>query len=201
MTVSSMHYYKSIKQLFVIAVLMLMANHAIANPNDASNAMNSLNIKNAEIILVEEVYLLNADVDVKFNADLEEALHKGFEFNFLVEFQLVTPYQYWFDDEIVTVTHRITLNYHALSRQYLLQRGDQQKSFESLEEAKLELGKIRDLKVFNKADVSKGEPYKAALLMRLDHTKLPKALLVEAENTDEWKMISQRFEWIPSLFK
>jgi hypothetical protein len=70
-----------------------------------------------------------------------------------------------------------------------------------LEEAKLELGKIRDLNEFKKADVSKGDSYKAALLMRLDHTKLPKALLVEAENTDEWKMISQRFEWIPSLFK
>jgi hypothetical protein len=196
-----MRYYKSIKQLFALAILIFMANHAIANPNDISDTMNSLNIKNAEIILVEDNYLLNADVDVKFNADLEGALHKGFEFNFLVEFQLVTPYQYWFDDEIVTVTHRITLNYHALSRQYLIQRGDQQKSFGSLEDVKLELGKIRDLKVFDKDDVSKGEPYKAALLMRLDHTKLPKALLVEAENTDEWKMISQRFEWIPSLFK
>lgn len=201
MMVSSMRYYKSIKQLFAIAVLLFMANHAIANPNDASNAMNSLNIKNAEIILADEAYLLNADVEVKFNSDLEEALHKGFGFNFLVEFQLVKPYQYWFDDEIVTVTHRITLNYHALSRQYLLLRGDQQKSFESLEEVRLELGKIRDLTVFEKADVSKGEPYKAALLMRLDHTKLPKALLAEATESDEWKMISQRFEWTPSLFK
>jgi Domain of unknown function (DUF4390) len=138
---------------------------------------------------------------LKFNPDLEEALNKGVQFNFLVEFQLVTPYQYWFDDEIVTVTERITLSYHALSRQYLVQRGDQQKSFGSLDEVKLDLGKIRDLKVFTKADVSKGGPYEAALLMRLDHAKLPKALLEEAERADEWKMISQRYEWIPNLFK
>jgi hypothetical protein len=178
-----------------------MATHAIADPNVSSLAINSLNIKSAEIIAAEEAYLLNADIEVKFNTDLEEALNKGFEFNFLVEFQLVTPYQYWFDDEIVTVTHRITLSYHALSRQYLLQRGDQQKSFSTLDEAKLDLGKIRDIKVFTKNDVSKGDPYKAALLMRLDHAKLPKALLAEGESTDEWKMLSQRFEWIPSLFK
>lgn len=196
-----MRYYKSIKQLFSIVLLILVANHVTATPNGVNNAINSLTIKSAEIFLLEDDYLLNADTEVKFNPDLEEALNKGVQFNFLVEFQLVIPYQYWFDDEIVTVTERITLSYHALSRQYLVQRGDQQKSFGSLDEVKLDLGKIRDLKVFTKADVSKGEPYKAALLMRLDHAKLPKALLEEAESADEWKMISQRYEWIPNLFK
>lgn len=196
-----MRYYKSIKQLFSIVLLILVANHVTATPNGVNNAINSLTIKSAEIFLLEDEYLLNADTEVKFNPDLEEALNKGVQFNFLVEFQLVIPYQYWFDDEIVTVTERMTLSYHALSRQYLVQRGDQQKSFGSLDEVKLDLGKIRDLKVFTKADVSKGEPYKAALLMRLDHAKLPKALLEEAESADEWKMISQRYEWIPNLFK
>lgn len=201
MMVFSMRYYKSIKQLFSIVLLILVANHVTATPNGVNNAINSLTIKSAEIFLLEDEYLLNADTEVKFNPDLEEALNKGVQFNFLVEFQLVIPYQYWFDDEIVTVTERMTLSYHALSRQYLVQRGDQQKSFGSLDEVKLDLGKIRDLKILTKADVSKGEPYKAALLMRLDHAKLPKALLEEAESADEWKMISQRYEWIPNLFK
>lgn len=201
MMVFSMRYYKNIKQLFATALLILVVNHAIATPNGVYNTINSLTIKSAEISVLEDDYLLNADTEVKFNPDLEEALNKGVQFNFLVEFQLVIPYQYWFDDEIVTVTERITLSYHALSRQYLVQRGDQQKSFGSLDEVKLDLGKIRDLKVFTKADVSKGEPYEAALLMRLDHAKLPKALLEEAESADEWKMISQRYEWIPNLFK
>jgi hypothetical protein len=201
MMASFMRFYKSIKQLFVLCLFMGMAHHAVAGSIAPNTNVNSLTIKTAEIVLEDEAYLLNADVDVKFNADLEEALNKGFEFNFLVEFQLVIPYQYWFDDEVVTVTNRVVLSYHALSRQYLIQRGDQQKSFASLDEVRQELGRIRDFKVFSKADVSKGEPYKAALLMRLDHTKLPKALLAEADSADEWKMISQRFEWIPSLFK
>jgi hypothetical protein len=63
-----------------------------------------------------------------------------------------------------------------------------------------DLGKVREIKVFNKADVNKSEAYRAALLVRLDHAKLPKALL-EAESKDEWKMSSQRFEWVPALFK
>jgi hypothetical protein len=205
MTVSFMRFWKSISIFVTLLILALPASKAFANAQSANNASanntnNSLIIKHAELTLVEDVYELNADVDVKFNADMEEALNKGFEFNFLVEFQLAIPYQYWFDDEIATVTNRITLSYHALSRQYLLVRGDQQRAFASLEEVREDLGKIREIKVFTKADVSKGEAYRAALLVRLDHAKLPKALL-EAESKDEWKMSSQRFEWVPALFK
>ncbi|HSI38311.1 MAG TPA: DUF4390 domain-containing protein [Methylotenera sp.] len=184
---------------------MLFATNAIANNTNintnSSADLNSLNIKSAELVSIEDGYVLNADVDIKFSHDMEEAIIKGFELNFLVEFQLVTPQKYWFDDEIVTVTHRISLNYHALSRQYLLIRDDQQKTFATLNEAVEDLSKIRDLKVLLKTDVVKGEPYNAALLMRLDHTKLPKALQVDAISSDDWKMISQRFEWSPNLFK
>ena len=201
MTASFMHYCKKIKQLLFISVFMLFATSAVANTVSANADSNSLNIKSAELVSIEDGYVLNADVDIKFIDEMEEAIIKGFELNFLVEFQLVTPRKYWFDDEIVTVTHRISLNYHALSRQYLLIRDDQQKTFATLNEAVEDLSKIHDLKVLLKADVVKGEPYNAALLMRLDHTKLPKALQVDAISSDDWKMISQRFEWSPNLFK
>jgi len=38
-------------------------------------------------------------------------------------------------------------------------------------------------------------------LMRLDPKKLPKVLQGDAMGSDDWKMSSQRFEWVPSLFK
>ena len=58
-----------------------------------------------------------------------------------------------------------------------------------------------ELKVFQKSEVEKGEQYKAAVLMRLDPRKLPKVLQGDAISSDDWKMSSQRFEWVPSLFK
>jgi hypothetical protein len=201
MTASFMHYCKKIKQLFIISVLMLFATSALANNVSANTGSNSLMIKSAELVAFEDGYVLNADVDIKFSDEMEEAVIKGFELNFLIEFQLVTPRKYWFDDEIVTVTNRVTLSYHALSRQYLVIRGEQQKTFATLDEAVEDLSKIRDVKALLKAEVVKGEPYNAALLMRLDHTKLPKALQVDAISSDDWKMISQRFEWSPNLFK
>ncbi len=192
-----MPYYRKIKQLCCLCLLALFAVGVL--PANASSS--SLVVKEAELSASDETYVLNADVDIKFNAEIEQAISKGFELNFLVEFQLLSPRKYWFDDEIVTVTHRVVLSYHALSRQYLLVRGDQQKIFSSLEEAKQALSEIHDFKVFQKADLEKGEVYKAILLMRLDYSKLPKALQVDAMGSDDWKISSPRFEWQPNLMK
>ena len=201
----SMRYYKKSKKIILacliplFAATLFFANHAMAA--NTLNTMNSITIKSAELIPLDENFLLNAEVEIKFNEDMQEAILKGFELNFLIEFQLVTPRKYWFDDEIVTVTNRVTLGYHALSRQFLVIRGEQQKTFATLDEAIAELENISDLKVFSKSEIEKGFVYKAAVLMRLDHNKLPKALQVDAISSDEWKMLSQRYEWFPSLFK
>ena len=173
---------------------MLVATMAIA-------ANSSMNVRSASIVAVEDSYVLNADVDMKFSEKMEEALNKGFELNFLIEFQLSKPRKYWFDDEIVTVTQNVTLSYHALSRQFLVIRGDQQKAFVRLDEATDDLSDIAGLKVFQKSEVEKGEAYKAAVLMRLDPKKLPKVLQGDTISSDDWKMTSQRFEWVPNLFK
>lgn len=194
MTAFFMHCCKKIKHLLLACLLTLFAINALAGTS-------SLIIKNAELVALDDSYLLNADVDIKFNSEIEQAILKGFELNFLVEFQLVSPRKYWFDDEIVTVAHRVALSYHALSRQYLVMHGDQQKTFANLDEAIQALSEVRDLKVLQKSDVEKNEPYKAVLLMRLDYKNLPKALQVDTMGSADWKMTSQRFEWSPNLFK
>lgn len=196
-TVSSMPYYKKIKQICSLWLLTLF----VVGVYPAHASSSSLVVKEAEISAIDENYVLNADVDIKFNSEIEQAISKGFELSFLVEFQLFSPRKYWFDDEIVTITHRVVLSYHALSRQYLLIKGDQQKVFATLDEAKQALAEIRDLKVFQKSDLEKGEVYKAILLMRLDYTKLSKALQVDAIGSDDWKISSPRFEWQPNLVK
>jgi hypothetical protein len=193
-----MHYCKKIKQLLSLSLLAAMLSMFAGS---AMATSNNLNIVSANLVAMDDVYVLNADVDIKFNEEIEQAIIRGFELNFITEFQLVIPQKYWFDDEIVTVTRRVTLSYHALSRLYLLTHGEQQKTFVTLDEAIDALSEISDLKVFSKTDVEKGEVYKATLLMRLDKTKLPKALQGDSTTLDEWKMTSQRFEWLPNLFK
>lgn len=194
MTASFMLYCKKIKQSLCGLILLLFVNLALADGN-------SLHIRSANLITFKEDILLNADAEINFNPEMEKAVLKGFTFNFLIEFQLFLPRKYWFNNEITTTTQQVSLSYHALTRQYIVIRNEQQRNYASLDEAMEDLSIIQDWKVFQKSDVEKGESYQAALLMRLDQKKLPKALQVESIGSGDWKMTSQRFEWSPSLFK
>lgn len=158
-----------------------------------------IQVRQAELVKGDAGYQLNADFSVGFTPEVEKALNKGVRLDFLVEFQLVSPREYWFDKEIVTRTRRVALQYHALSRQYLIMVGRQQKSFDSLEEAREELGRVRGWLVVEPTHVVAGEPYAALLRFRLDPSRLPKALQVEALGTEKWSMVSERHRWIPAL--
>ena len=189
-----MPYCKKIKLVFLAFCLAFFSTAGLA-------ANSSMSVKSAELKTQDDAYVLNADVDIKFSSAIEDAISKGYTLNFIIEFQLATPRKYWFDDEIATVTQRVSLSYHALSRQYLLVRGEQQKTFVRLDEAIDDLSSISDLKVFSKSQVEKGEPYNAGFLMRLDTKKLPKTLQGDGLVSEEWTMTTQRFEWQPILFK
>ena len=158
-------------------------------------ASSSIQIKSAELQAQDEYYSLSADVAIDFDDEIEEAINKGVPLDFLIEFQIVSPRKYWFDDEIVTASKNITLSYHALTKQYLVNRGVHQKSFETLSEAKQELAELSDWKVAEKSLLDKNEVYSAALLIRLDQTKLPKAIQVDAIASEKWNLSSQKFVW------
>lgn len=182
-----MRYYKKLK-LFIALILMTQLAFA---------AGNSLQIRSANLTNYEEDYLLNADAEINFGAEMEKAILKGFIFNFLIEFQLLSPRKYWFDDEIVTTVQEVSLTYHALTRQYVVSRNEQQRSYATLDEAIEDLSIIQDMKAFQKSELEKNTHYNAVLLMRLDHKKVPKALQGESD----WALASQRFTWSLGLIK
>ena len=184
-------YYKKLRNgIRLSAIFSLISVCTIAFA-----ASSSIDIKQAELQAIDDYYALSADVEVSFDDTIEAAVNKGVPLHFLTEFQIVKPRKYWFDDEIITASRNVVLSYHALSRQYLVTRGAHQKSFESLAEAAQELMLISDWKVLDKALIEKNEPYNAALLVRLDQTKLPKAIQVDAISSEKWNLSSQKFEW------
>ena len=160
---------------------------------------DGIEVRNAELVATGDAYQLNADFGVDVSPEVEEALSKGVPLNFLIEFQLVAPRKYWFDDEVTSASQRIRLSYHALSRQYLINLPKHQKSFATLPEALDELSRVREWIVLEKTQITKGENYQAMLRLRLDHTRLPKALQVEALSSEKWNLISERYRWTPTF--
>ncbi len=188
------HFYKKSKALS-LASRLLGLSLILACVAWAGSPL--LNIKSAELQPLDQFYLLNANFELNLSAAVEEAVNKGVPLTFLIEFQVVAPRKYWFDDEIATSSAQVTLSYHALSRQYLVTRESHQRAFTSLADAKDEISRLRDWVVFEKALLKKGETYDAALRIRLDQSKLPKPLQVEALGSEHWNMVSPRYRWTP----
>jgi Domain of unknown function (DUF4390) len=188
-------YCKKTSALLRLSMCISLCLGLLCAPALALAADSSMVIKSADLQLQDEHYVLNAEMDIIFDEAIEAAINKGVALNFVIEFQVVSPRKYWFDDEIVTTSSNVSLSYHALSRQYLVARGAHQKSFETLSEAKEELAQLADWRVFDKSLIEKSSVYNAALLVRLDQTKLPKAIQVDAIGSEKWNLISQKFVW------
>ncbi len=178
--------------LMITATLYMFTGIAFTQPAFAGG---NIQINTAELRPADDYYSLAADVDMRLDKDIEEAVNKGVPLNFIVEFQIVIPREYWFDDEVVTATQNITLRYHALTRQYLVNRNKYQQGFETLSEALNDLATFNEWKVVEKSLLEKDEPYQAALLIRLDQSKLPKAIQVDAIGSEKWNLSSEKFEW------
>jgi len=169
---------------------MLACHHAFA---DGGRVV----IKHAELAQQGDAYKLNADLEISLDEHIKEAIDKGVPVEFLYDFTLVKPRTFWFDKEIVTANTRISVSYHALSRQYLVSQSGRQTSHEILREAMIELVQVYDWKVFDSSLIDDELEYKATLNMKLDQTKLPKVIQVEAIGSEGWNLVAEEFEWIP----
>ena len=191
MTDSFMHYLKKIK-LGVFFVLWM----SLLLPSSMMAADNSLIIKTAEINSQFEAYFLNADFDLSFSDELDEAIRKGIPINFIIEFEFKKPRRYWLDEEVAKKTKEIVLSYHALSRQFILTESENRLiAFDNLTQAKNELKKIKNWRVFDKSQLDDTEKYSAYLQVKLDQTKLPKQLQVDITTNQEWQLASKQFQW------
>ncbi len=182
-----MHYCKKISVFFA---LIFFCSQAFAEES-------SIVIKNADLEAKGDTYLLNADLEIELSEKIEEAINKGLAVEFLYEFELVKSRAFWFDKEIVTTTISISVSYHALSRQYLVSQSGRQTSHEILSEAMIEFVQLYDWKVFDQAIIERDEKYIATLNVKLDESKLPKVIQVEAISSEDWNLAAEAFEWKP----
>ena len=191
MTDSFMHCLKKIKLsiFFSFWMILFFSSSTIASDN-------SLIIKTAEINSQFEAYFLNADFDLSFNDDLDEAIKKGIPVNFIIEFELKKPRKYWFEEEVTKKTKDILLTDHALSKQFTLTESENRLiAFDNLTQAKNELKKIKNWRIFDKSQIDDTEKYSAYLQVKLDQTKLPKQLQADITSNQEWQLASKQFQW------
>ena len=146
--------------------------------------------RNVSLVQGDDALVVRADFELELTQRLEEALNHGVALYFVVEFELVRPRWYWFDEKTAAEKLTLRLVYHPLTRQYRVSRGALYQNFATLAEALRTVGTVRDWAVVERERLKPEAGYIALLRMRLDTTQLPKPLQVSAFASREWTLAS-----------
>ena len=146
--------------------------------------------RNVSVVQGDEALVVRADFEFELTQRLEEALNNGVALYFVVEFELLRPRWYWFDEKAAAEKLTLRLVYHPLSRQYRVSRGALYQNFATLAEALRTVGTVRNWAVVERERLKPEAGYVALLRMRLDTTQLPKPLQVSAFASREWALAS-----------
>lgn len=156
---------------------------------------DTIGVKSAEIRADEDAYVLNAEFDLALNPTLEEALQKGVPLYFALEFELVRPRKYWFDEKVKSFSTQYRVSYNALTRQYRVASGLLGQTFDGLDEVERFLSRVTSRQIARADELAKGTRYEAAIRLRLDVNQLPKPFQLSALGSREWSLQSDWHRW------
>lgn len=139
------------------------------------------------------VWMLDADFAPPVNARLEDAIEKGLALSFVVEFELLRPRWYWWDERVSEASLTLRLSYHPITREYRLTRESATRVFGTLEAVLRDMSRVRGWSVVRDDLVQPGVSYVAQTRLRLDTSLLPKPFQVDAMTNRDW---NPQVEWI-----
>jgi hypothetical protein len=156
---------------------------------------DGIEVKKAFLTAAEDGYVLEAEFDIALTPTLEDALNKGVSLYFVLEFELIRPRWYWFNERVLSTQQQYRLTYNALTRQYRIGVGTLYQNFSSLTEALEVMSRVRRREEMEPGAIGKGSTYTAALRLRLDTAQLPKPFQINALGSREWNVGSDWHRW------
>lgn len=192
---SFMHDYKSNKKnstLFAILLCIL-----ISGLIPAKSQAEGFNILGAETILKDNVYHLQANMELEFSKDALEALRSGVPLIVLVNIEVLKDRNWWWDKTIAELEQGYLLLYHALSEKYIIHNlnSGEQKNYISLSAALSGLGHISDLPILDKNLLDEDDDYYVRIRTYLDIESLPAPMRPIAYISSQWQLESDWYSW------
>lgn len=154
-----------------------------------------IEVRKPTVTIEDNAFVLDAQFDIQLTPTLEEALNKGVPLYFLLEFDLIRPRWYWFNDRVVSLHQQYRLSYNALTRQYRLGVGNLYQNYGTLPEALEVMSRVRRRQDVEPGAVRRDASYVAALRFRLDTSQLPKPFQVSALGSSQWQISSDWYRW------
>lgn len=145
-------------------------------------------INHVEIEQQGDSYVLNADVDLPLSHELRVAAQHGVPLYFTVEFRLVQPRWWWFDEPVYDQEQTWRVAYNALVRQWRVTSGDYSVPEMSLADALQNITRINNWSVGPFTGVDPNKHYEAQFRMKLDTSLLPRPFRMDALGGRAWAL-------------
>lgn len=183
--------YATLPTIFA-SLLALFAVGARADVLDGE-----LEVRSAYINVDNGVFKLHTRVTYPVNEDIRQALADGVTLVFDIEAVVSRERRYWFDKDVVELTLRRELVYHAVSGRYVMREMPEgtQVSFATLEEALEALGTVDNWPVLVEPQIMPDARYRVSVRAGVRRGRMPDSLSTLIFWSDSWHRTSEWYSW------
>jgi hypothetical protein len=177
----------------VLACVAVVVCGALAHANALDGV---LEVRSAYVNIDNGVFLLHARVEYPVNPAIADALRDGVTLTFDLDTRVERERRFWFNANIVELTLRRELAYHAVSDRYVVRdvKSDEQQTFPTLEEALAYLGKVDGWPILVEPQLNGGN-YVISVRAGVRRGRLPASLRALMFWADDWHRVSEWYSW------
>ncbi len=161
-------------------------------------AMADFKVTDVQPKFADKSLVLNGNLDLSLSSSVEEALSKGIPLEVIVDVRLYQYRRFLWNKEIASWSLRRSIQYHALSGQYLVSDGgpgtETHESLLTQQEALKQLGTLNDL-TLPLAETPGAGAYSVEVRAGLDIESLPTPLRPVAYTSFAWHLNSGWTSW------
>ena len=183
-----------IRRGFLITCCVLALATAGSSRGDALDGV--LEVRSAYVNIDHGVFLLHARIEYPAGPAVRDALRDGITLAFDLDARVDRDRRFWFNANIVDLTLRRELSYHAVSDRYVVRdaRSGDQDTFATLDEALEFLGRVDAWPILVEPQLDGGN-YTISVRAGLRRGHLPASLRTLMFWTDDWARVSEWYTW------
>jgi hypothetical protein len=183
-----------IRRGFLTTFSLLALAAAGSSRGDALEGV--LEVRSAYVNIDHGVFLLHARVEYPVGPAIRGALRDGITLAFDLDARVDRERRFWFNANIVDLTLRRELSYHAVSDRYVVRdvRSGDQDTFATLDEALEFLGKVDAWPILVEPQLDGGN-YAISVRAGVRRGRLPASLRALLFWTDDWARQSEWYTW------
>lgn len=176
-------------------LLVLLALLVLLRVTDVQAA--GFDVIEASTRLGDGVYRLNAQIEYSFSEPALDALQNGVPLTIELLMEVRRRRSWVWDETVYSLVQRFRLEYHALSRQYLVHNlnSGERRNFSTRPAALRFMGQIHEFPMLDRSLLAPDQRYEGALRARLALDTLPTPLRLFAYLSEDWQLASEWYTW------